>query len=72
MGKNSSNRRARAAKTKRLQEHLEKIKPHKSHVSSEMITRALDQDFAGLLKMKVNKNGLLNVSLVKQDARAPM
>jgi hypothetical protein len=37
-----------------------------------MITRALDQDFAGLLKMKVNKNGLLKVSLVKQDARAPM
>jgi hypothetical protein len=72
MGKNGRNKRVYAAKTKALRKIAQEGEPQKLLASNEMITKVVDKDFVGLLKMKLLSNGLLNVSLDKRDMRIPM
>jgi hypothetical protein len=72
MGKNGKIKRAQAAKTKIPQKRAEEAKPVTPSSTNDMINKAVQGDFVGLLKMKLRKNGLLDVSIVKRDARVPM
>lgn len=69
MGKNN-NKKIRAAKKKAAQE--EEHEAREFSTPNDMIKDAVKKDFVGLLMAKCHKNGLLDVSLAKNDPRIPM